>query len=186
MKQEVHLPSYRVALVDTLEGFRSIRDDWESLSSLDRDANSYLSWDWLHGAFQSNPARWSVLTVRSRGTNALLGGLPLKYRIHWSKSKQQLQTELECGTRLLGGPYAGMLVDPSCENLVLRKFVSAMRVLPWVRIKLKYLPQEHRAMTLAKAFSSLDCTVRGNGRIDRSPQQILYVEPRSGPSDRIL
>ncbi|MDJ0822978.1 MAG: GNAT family N-acetyltransferase [Paracoccaceae bacterium] len=147
-------PDLTVSLIDTLADFEALKRDWQLLCSRDPDANAFLSWPWLQQCFADNPQRWSVLLVRSCGSDALVGALPLKYRLHWSRSQKAFQTELECGTRLVGGPYGGLLCDPAVEPAVLARLAQALPAFPWTKLSLDYLPQRARAEALAAAFDA--------------------------------
>ncbi len=178
--QSFEKPDLSVTLIDTLAAFESLKDDWQGLCARDPEANAFLSWPWLVHSFSGNPQRWSVLMVRSRGSGTLVGALPLKYRLRWSRSQKTFQTELESGTRLVGSPYGGMLCDPAVEPAVLAHVAAALPAFPWTKLSLDYLPQRARAEALAAALTQAGADTQlsdsgGTGSRKRLTSRVLAL-----------
>ncbi|SMX36508.1 hypothetical protein MAA8898_00892 [Maliponia aquimaris] len=148
-----------VSLVDSLTGFDALREPWEALGRRDLESSVFLSWGWLRRSFCDNPARWSVLTATARGSQQLAGALPLKYRLHWSRSRNRLQTEIECGTRLSHAPCGGLLCAPEVEDQVIDRFARALQTMPWSKFTLAYLPQGGRVEKMAQRLAAQGCRV---------------------------
>lgn len=149
----------KVTLIDTHEGFEALKAPWDALCQRDPDANVFLSWGWLHRSFRDNPARWSVLVTTTLDSQVLTGALPLKFRLHWSKSRQRFQTEIECGTRLSHAPNAGLLCEPQIEQQVIDRMVRALKTIPWCKLTLAHLPQKSRIDALAEGLQAQGCKV---------------------------
>ncbi|SNS46377.1 hypothetical protein SAMN04488078_101612 [Antarctobacter heliothermus] len=149
----------KVALIDTLEEFEALKAPWDALCRRDLDANVFLSWGWLHRSFRENPARWSVLVTTTSDSQVLTGALPLKFRLHWSKSRTLFQTEIECGTRLSHAPNAGLLCEPQIEQQVIDRMVRALKTIPWCKLSLSNLPQKSRIDVLAEGLQAQGCKV---------------------------
>lgn len=123
-----------VTLIDGPGEFLALREAWERLYQADPESTVFLSWPWLNQAFQDNLYRWSVLVVRKRDTSGdIIAALPLKYRVHWSRSRQELQTELEAGGRLVRSAYTGVLCHPEYETAALQALAARLTHLPWTR-----------------------------------------------------
>lgn len=143
----------RVEIIDTFEGFLAAEADWKKLEARDPEMTFFLSWDWLFHAFRDNPFKWSVLALRAPfGQDGFVGLLPLKYGVHWSTSKNQFQTEIEAGGRLLFSEYTGFLCDPTVEVAVMETFATALRRMPWSKFSLRYVAQKRRADLLCASF----------------------------------
>ena len=125
--------------------------DWSELLARDADAGVFLSPDWLIPGFHAHPGRWRVFALRDI-TGNLLCVLPVKYRLHWSASRNQFQTQIEAGGRLAWGEYTGFVCDPDRETLALQGMARHVAALPWKTFSLRYEPTERRAQTFADAL----------------------------------
>jgi CelD/BcsL family acetyltransferase involved in cellulose biosynthesis len=140
-------------VIDTYAGFIAAESAWKALQARDPEMTFFLSWDWLAQAFRNNPYRWSVIAIRDpKDNDRLLGLLPLKYRVHWSRSRQEFQSEIEAGGRLLFSEYTGFICDPEAETAVLETMAQALRGMPWARMSLRYVAQQRRAEIFCGAF----------------------------------
>lgn len=150
---------YRVDVIDTFPAFQAAETAWKALEAQDPETTVFLSWDWLAQAFRDNPYRWSVLAVRAPGVPGFAALLPLKYRVHWSRSRNEFQTELEAGGRLLFSEYTGFLCDPAHEAAVLRALAQRLAHMPWAKLSMRYVGQTQRAELFCEAMEGLGCDV---------------------------
>lgn len=147
-----------VEVVDTLAGFRALRPAWERLQATDPEGCAFLDWEWMALAFADNAFRWSVLVARAeKGSGDVLCILPLKYRVHWSRSREEFHTEIEPGGRLLWSEYTGFLCHPSFETQGIEAVAAKLAQLPWVRLSMRYVAQERRARMFVSAMEKLGC-----------------------------
>lgn len=153
-------PAFHVEIIDTYAAFEAARPAWQRLMEKDPEATVFLGWEWLAQAFRDNPMKWSVIAVRS-APNApdFICLLPLKYRVRWSQSQSQFQTEIEAGGRLLWSEYTGFLCDPLYEAPALAAAAQALARLPWSRLSMRYIAQGARAKGFASAFAKRDFEV---------------------------
>ena len=149
----------RVELVDCPDEFYALRDDWDNLHARDPQSGVFLSWDWLAEAFRDNLYRWSVLVARD-DDGAVVGILPIKYRVHWSGSRGEFQTELSAGGRLLWSEYVGFLCDPAQEERALVAMAERLAQLPWVSLSMRYVDQPQRCEIFSDALAERDFSVR--------------------------
>lgn len=157
--KDLFLADMQVSLIDTLSGFHALKTSWDALCQRDPDANVFLSRGWLSHSFQQNPGRWSVLVTTSPDAKGLTGAIPLKYRLHWSKSRNRFQTEIQSGTRLSGAPYAGLLCAPEIETQVIARMAASLATMPWSKLTLANLPHKQRADALADRLKARGCQV---------------------------
>ena len=147
-----------VDVVDTWAGFRALKPAWERLLAQDSESTVFLSWDWLARAFRDNAFRWSVLVVReAEDAQEVMCILPLKYRVHWSRSQEEFHTEIEAGGRLLWSEYTGFLCHPSFEAQGLEAVAVKLAQLPWTRLSMRYVAQERRAKLFVDAMERRGC-----------------------------
>lgn len=175
----------KVDVVDSWTGFEKLRPEWQDLERRDMEATFFLSWQWLAHAFRKNAFRWSVIVVRIAGT----GGrpvciLPLKYRLHWSRSREEFQTQLEAGGRLIWSEYTGFLCEPAYEEAGLAAAAGALADLPWAQLSMRYVAQQRRAKFFTERLSDLGFTVRYRSyRIDSGKTDNLLCPQVDLPED---
>jgi len=135
---------------ETQAQMQALKGAWQDLERRDPEGTVYLSWDWLAATFAAYPGRWRVLTVWRAGQLICL--FPMKLRLHWSTSRQQLQTEIEAGGRLIYSEYTGFLCDPAHQDRALVALAGHLQTLPWTRLSLKYEDSGNRAAAFMAAF----------------------------------
>lgn len=153
---EAHTPpSIVVRLIDTADGLEALRPAWQALEARDPEATIFLTWGWMAQAFRAKPYRWSVLVAEDADRpGQLLGLLPLKYRTHWSRSREEFQTELEAGGRLLWSEYTGFLCHPEHEAVALKALTDHLAALPWTQLSMRYVAQERRCRMFTEALAA--------------------------------
>lgn len=139
-----------VDVIETETELEALRPGWQALHRRDPEANVFLSWDWMATALRQNPGRWRVYAVRA-GRRCLCI-FPVKYRVHWSKSRDELQSELEAGGRLLWSEYTGFLCDPERQQEALQALAGRMARAPWAKLSVRYEPTRTRAEQFTAAF----------------------------------
>ncbi len=146
----------RVEVIDTYPAFLAAEAAWKALEDRDPQTTVFLSWDWMAEAFRDNPYRWSVLAVLAPGqADGFVALLPLKYRVHWSRSQDEFQTQLEAAGRLLFSEYTGFLCDPAFEELSLRHLARHLGMMPWAILSMRYVAQAERAERFCAAFEQM-------------------------------
>jgi len=151
----------RVDVVDTYDGFMALRPVWERLQERDLECTFYLTWKWMAEVLRDNAFRWFVIVVRAPGNgDEAICILPLKCRVHWSHSREELQTHLEAGGRLLWSEYTGFLCDPAFEEQGLMAAAQHLSGLPWTRLAMRYVAQTRRARFFTDQMKELGFSVR--------------------------
>lgn len=149
----------KVEIVDAWSGFEKLRATWNRLHDRDMEATFFLSWDWMAHAFRDKPLRWSIIVVREPGGEAVCI-LPLKYRLHWSRSREEFQTQLEAGGRLLWSEYTGFLCDPAHEEKALAAAAQTLADMPWAQLSMRYVAQRRRAQVFTDQLAAQGLEVR--------------------------
>jgi len=155
-----HATSFVVEAVESFARFTDLRAEWDALHQLDPQSHVFLSWAWMAQALRDHPKRWRVLVVRVAGTPGIVCILPLKYRTHWSRSRQQFETELQAGGRLLWSEYTGFLCAPAYETPALTAVAQHLATMPWRRLSMRYVPQAGRSRVFTDALKAAGCDVR--------------------------
>jgi CelD/BcsL family acetyltransferase involved in cellulose biosynthesis len=106
--------------------FDALRARWETLYESDPQARIFQSWSWVRGLAASQPAMWSVLVVRPRGSSAPVALLPLgadSVRFRGLLVKRVVHT----GGRL--GDSTGLVCAPGFEEAVIPALAAHVRSL---------------------------------------------------------
>jgi CelD/BcsL family acetyltransferase involved in cellulose biosynthesis len=116
--------------IETLADFQRLRPAWDRLYRADPESQFFLSWAWLNGVFEV------VLAARD-DTGEHLGFFPLARETVWSKTYQQLRSELQFAGRLFWADYGGFLCDPNRHDEVIDGFADALKQMHWSHLYLK-------------------------------------------------
>ncbi|WP_146585926.1 GNAT family N-acetyltransferase [Puniceibacterium confluentis] len=150
----------QVSVIDTYEGFQALRPGWMALQARDPEGTIFLSWAWLDAAFRAAPGQWRVLVAHGPDRNAgPVCVMPLRLRVHWSRSRSEFQTEIEAGGRLLYSEYTGFLCDPAFEDTAIAAIARRLQTLPWSTLSLRYESSRNRAALFAQSFADNDFDV---------------------------
>lgn len=141
----------RLDVVADMDNLHRLKAEWDALLAQDPDAGVFMSHDWLAPAFQAHPGRWRVFVLRDDGDLPLCI-LPVKYRVHWSQSKAEFQTEIEAGGRLAWGEYTGFVCRMDQEAQAVQGMAECLRGFPWKGFSLRYEPTERRSQIFAEAL----------------------------------
>lgn len=166
----------RVEPVERGEAFLALRDRWRALEARDPEGTVFLSWDWLAQVFADNPERWRVLAVW-HGPR-LVCVLPLSYRLHWSRSRQEFQTEIEAGGRLVRSAYTGFLCEPGYEDIAVDALAEALRRQPWARMSLRYDGSRSRSAKFMSAFAGTAYSVSARQHLINNGETDTLICPR--------
>jgi len=149
---------FKIDVIETMQDMEHLRQGWEDLQTRDPESGLFLSWAWMARAFAQNPRRWRVFAVRIGLTYVCI--FPTKYRVHWSTSRKELQSEIEAGGRLLWSEYTGFLCDPFYQEPALAALAGHLATLPWSQISIRYEPSQERARLFTSAFPDSDFQVK--------------------------
>lgn len=153
-------PGLRVEVIDSFTAFAQLQGSWADLLARDPDSGLFLSWPWLAEGFVRSPGRWKVLAVREGARQGrYICFLPLKIRLHWSRSAGLLQTQLDPGGRLGFSEYTGFVCDPAEEQRALPALARHLAQTGWSDLELRYEPTGRRSEIFAGAFPADDFRV---------------------------
>lgn len=182
-------PSLETSL-DTVSdpaGLVALQSDWDRLLEQDPTAGVFLSYNWLAPALLENAGRWRIFVVRNRIGEATCI-FPTKYRVHWSKSRNQFQTEIEAAGRLAWGERTGFICAPDQEEPALRSLAKGIARYPWKSLNLRYEPTGYRARIFAEALDTGFSYEFREYRINKGTVDNLteLVVPLDGGFDRLM
>ncbi|WP_235952755.1 GNAT family N-acetyltransferase [Alterinioella nitratireducens] len=150
-----------VHLLRSLSEVEDLRADWTELHRRDPQAGLFLSWDWMMRGFRDNPGRFTVLVARADAvSDQVVAILPLKSRVHWSRSKSEFQTQYQAAGRLIGGEYTGFICDPDWEEVALPALAQTLDQMPWTTLSLRYVDQIDRIKAFRAGFARAEYSTR--------------------------
>jgi len=153
-----------IEMIDTEAGFLALKTAWQALEKHDPEGTVFLSWNWLREAFRGKSGQWRILALRRADVaQGYVCFFPMKYRLRWSKSRTELQSEIEAGGRLLWSEYTGFLCDPEWESQSMRLMAERVQSLPWAWLSLRYEMSENRARLFTEAFPADKFSVSWKG-----------------------
>jgi CelD/BcsL family acetyltransferase involved in cellulose biosynthesis len=158
-----------VDIIDTEEGFSQLRARWDAVHVLDPQADYFLSWRWLWEVLRANPGKWQILAAREdRSGSEYLGFLPLRLSTRRSRSRGELETELEAAGRLAWAQYTGFVCHPEWERPAITAIAEAVRQSPWAYFSLTNCSASADRLDLfLKGFDAGDYDVRWAERFDK-------------------
>ena len=164
----------QVDLIDTLDAFERLEQNWNRVQEADPDAGYFLSWQWLAVVLRANQGHWRVLAARPEdGPPDYVAFLPLRLDVRWSRSKGELATTLDAAGRLSWAQYTGLVCRPDWEDEALVALAAALRALPWSHASLtNWLVSDHRRALFLSTFAadeyevSIEDRVRVEGKTD--------------------
>jgi CelD/BcsL family acetyltransferase involved in cellulose biosynthesis len=139
----------RVDIIDTMEAFDALQQNWNRVQTSDPEAGYFLSWRWLAVVFRANEGRWRVLAARSdNGSGDYICFLPLRLDIHWSESRTEFTTEIDAGGRLSWAQYTGFVCLPGWEETALTALAGKLREMPWSKFRITSMQVSDRRRDL--------------------------------------
>jgi len=79
-----------VELIDSVEQFTILRDNWKEIYSLDKDAGYFLSWNWLSQLYELRDEGVFIFAVKLPGVcSRYCAFFPLRQEVRFSQSRQR-------------------------------------------------------------------------------------------------
>lgn len=125
-----------ISVIDSIEQFRQLKTDWETVYSADKQAEIFLSWSWLYGYLELNPQNWLILTLQLEPNSPYVAFFPIGIRsLKWQGLKLY-QVLYMAGEPL--ADYTGFLCLPEYEEPAISAFASYIQEnLEWDYFHLK-------------------------------------------------
>jgi CelD/BcsL family acetyltransferase involved in cellulose biosynthesis len=112
--------AYKVEIINGLDAFRKLRENWEKVYAQDVHAMFYVSWDYLHAWFQTTTDPWFIYAVRHENEGHYIGFFPLQRRDSY-KGGKRVYTLLTAATNPMP-VYTGFVCLPDSLDI----FASAL------------------------------------------------------------
>ena len=142
----------RIDTVSTHAEFDDLRANWESVYSVDPEAQFFLSWIWLSQLFARRPRKWRVLaTAAAAGDSNYVAFLPLRLKTRFSKSRQRKVPEIYMAGNFWAD-YTGLICHPDHEEDAIPALARHLRdEMSWERLHLENICASDRRLDLFKS-----------------------------------
>ncbi|MDP3176077.1 MAG: GNAT family N-acetyltransferase [Phenylobacterium sp.] len=137
-----------IDVVDTFDGLKGLRENWDRLYEADPEAHFYSSWIWMSEWLEALPGPWLILCAkREAGDQEYVGFLGLRLRAHFH-TVHGFKNEVYLASDAFSD-YAGILCLPQDEARTMAAFAAHIREeLHWARLTLDNLLMSERRRAL--------------------------------------
>ncbi|MBT8169700.1 GNAT family N-acetyltransferase [Falsiruegeria litorea] len=150
-------PLSKVIVIDDLKEILPLSEAYKSVQKRDPDSGVFLSWEWLFDIFSKNQGGWRLYAVQnSEAPTGYSGFFPVARTLHWSETKDELQTYYSAAGRLGLSDYVGFVCEPNFETSTIEALGKHLAKDPWARLSLRYEPTARRSRIFADVFEKND------------------------------
>ncbi|MGO4712007.1 GNAT family N-acetyltransferase [Bradyrhizobium sp. 2TAF24] len=121
----------RIDIIDRVETFHRLRDNWNAVYDADADAQLFLSWEWLAGWLPNLSTPWVILAARDDQPEdaPYVAFFPLRFEVK-ADAAGHLTNELKMAGSY-AADYTGLIARPDAEARAIAAFVRQIRQLHW-------------------------------------------------------
>lgn len=144
----------QIRVIDNLQAFTELRDEWDLVYEKDPDAQFFLSWTWLSQWLPMLAGPWFILAVKPAGTEHHVAFLPLRLRL-----KERKQGGFCNEINMAGNyqaDYTGFICMPEFDSRAIPALARHVGKLPWAHIHLENIRTTDERLRLF-----MDCFSRG-------------------------
>lgn len=156
----------QIHVIDNLQAFTDVRDDWNNVYGKDPDAQFFLSWTWLSQWLPTLTSPWLILAVKPAESPHYVAFFPLRLRI-----KERKQGEFCNEINMAGNyqaDYTGFICIPEFDSRAIPAFAKYVGKLHWTRIHLENIrTTQDRLDLFLKGFSQSKFGLRTLERINK-------------------
>ena len=137
-----------VDVIDTYDDFDKLRLNWESLYTLDPEAQFFLSWIWLSQLFLRRPDSWCILAAKpNQDASDYVAFFPLRPTSRFSKSRNEYIDEIYMGGNFWAD-YTGLICHPDFEQTAIPAFAEHLKSMNWSKLHLESFRASDRRIAL--------------------------------------
>ena len=155
-----------VDVIDRIEEFRALREDWDRIYASDEMSQIYLSWNWMAQWLPLAEKQWFILAAKpSPSAERYVAFFPLRARTHLSRSGGFFTELAMAGNRF--ADYTGFICDPSFRKSAVAAFGKHLSEMSWAAINLESVraaPEDMRR--LLRCFPSRNFEIEPRSMIN--------------------
>ncbi|WP_082555565.1 MULTISPECIES: GNAT family N-acetyltransferase [unclassified Ensifer] len=126
----------KIDIIDTLEYFEKVREDWDLIYLEDPEAHLFLSWEWLQ-KYLSHRHRWFILALKQEDDGRYCAFLPLKVSTYQDDTTKLFCDEIRMAGNY-GADYTGFLCRPGLEDAAADTFSAHIGKENWTTLTFDY------------------------------------------------
>jgi len=156
----------QIRVIDNLQAFAELREEWNAVYAKDPDAPFFLSWTWLAQWLAMLTGPWFILAAKPADSPHFVAFMPLRLRL-----KERKQGELCNEINMAGNyqaDYTGFICMPEFDSRAIPAFAKHIGKLHWARIHLENIrTTEERLRLFLGCFPAGKFTIRPQERINK-------------------
>ena len=139
----------RIDVIDTYQDFEALRQNWDTLYTVDPEAQFFLSWIWLSQLLTRRPKNWCVLAATGAESHGdYVAFLPLRLKNRFSQSRQRQVREIYMAGNFWAD-YTGLICHPDHEEQAIPALAGYLRDhMRWSRLHLEFIRASDRRLAL--------------------------------------
>ncbi|WP_052731871.1 GNAT family N-acetyltransferase [Devosia geojensis] len=155
----------RVEVIDRIEDFAALADDWNRVYGADARARYFLSHPFLSGWLATIRGAWLVLAARDKGGGPCRAFFPLRVSAVRQRDGTYVNIVYMAGN--YGADYTGMICEPAVERDAVTAFAARLKQMHWQSVVLDYVPADDpRYQHLAAHFPRATFAVGREQRVN--------------------
>lgn len=158
----------RVDVIEGLENFAALRENWEKVYAADPEAQFFLSWTWLSQWLDYHPKDWFILAARPDRKNAdYVAFFPLRTYLK-SRKQTGFYNEIGLAGRAMSD-YAGLITRPDCAGPAIDAFGHHLRRARWAAFNMQCIRiSETRLEMLMRHFPKSKFAIHRRDNINKA------------------
>ena len=112
----------QISVINKIEQFEKLKEDWEAVYSTDPNTTIYVSWGWIRGWIDTNSCDWSVLAIQSDFKSPYIAFMPLGMEYIRKGNNNSFQRLILGGTGHPGSDNTGFVCLPEYAEKVIPAF----------------------------------------------------------------
>lgn len=123
-----------VDFIDGVRGVAALKENWEEIYALDKEAQVFLSFEWMSRWLAQLQIAWTVMAVKPAEGARYVAFLPVQLRVGENKDGTFFNTIRMGGTDY--ATYTGILCDPKHEEAALAALAGKLKSMNWTYLHL--------------------------------------------------
>ncbi|MDX5593986.1 GNAT family N-acetyltransferase [Pseudovibrio sp. SPO723] len=128
----------QVDVIEGLDAFKSLRENWNEIYSKDTEAQYFLSWQWVHMLHLKSGSNIFILGARPTASSAYVALFPMRIRTRYNKANNAYYNDI-CMAGNFAADYTGFICDPAHDNEALPALGQKLANMDWARLQLENL-----------------------------------------------
>jgi tetratricopeptide (TPR) repeat protein len=136
----------QVDVIDTLEDFAKLSDNWNSVYEFDPEAHFFLSWYWISKELEAARDPWFILAAKPLHTpSTYVAFFPLRLKTKSTKPGVFYNELTALASRR--ADYTGFICRPEYQEQALSAFAAKVRTFGWALLVLRNLQVSNKRLS---------------------------------------